>query len=523
MKFSSVSIPLFLAGSAAAASGTAASTGGSSTSASAASASSTDLPSLVSQLPRCALPCLESAAQSVNCQASDFTCLCAAQSKLLAALGPCIITSSCKPAEINTAKDVAPQICNAIKGAQPSQVSAAASVVTSAMGSKSTNAAAPARTAFPVAAAVTTLAMSTQMEVLAKQIADSVESLKRDNKSPEEEAQHRAVIAKSAHALAHLTKTPIEHLMDRFVIYTEDAALALFIQWKAFDVIPEEGTISYQELASKLDADVSLISMELLSSPHDTVEGILIPMFSFPSYFEKHGRKEPASRRHTPKAFADGQDGLTVWEIVNQDPAKKARMMAAMALFESSVPVVAGYSFDWVVAAAAESPRRALVVDVGGGRGHSLVAICERTPGLDIRRCVLEDLEPVLDAVREAADGPIRDAQLVALDFHREQPIKGACAYYMSRCLHDYGDDECVGMLARLADAMAADSRVLIKEQLLDDPPAPQSAASDINMLAIGGKERNLAGFESITSRAGLKIKEVVREGTFAILECVKA
>lgn len=112
--------------------------------------------------------------------------------------------------------------------------------------------------------------MSTQMEVLAKQIADSVESLKRDNKSPEEEAQHRAVIAKSAHALAHLTKTPIEHLMDRFVIYTEDAALALFIQWKAFDVIPEEGTISYQKLASKLDADVSLISMEILSSPHHT-------------------------------------------------------------------------------------------------------------------------------------------------------------------------------------------------------------------------------------------------------------
>lgn len=93
----------------------------------------------------------------------------------------------------------------------------------------------------------------------------------------------------------------------------------------------------------------------------------------------------------------------------------------------------------------------------------------------------------------------------------------------MSRCLHDYGDDECVGMLARLADAMAADSRVLIKEQLLDDPPAPQSAASDINMLAIGGKERNLAGFENIASRAGLKIKEVVREGTFAILECVRA
>lgn len=148
-------------------------------------------------------------------------------------------------------------------------------------------------------------------------------------------------------------------------------------------------------------------------------------MFSFPLYFEKHGRKEPASRRHTPKAFADGQDGLTVWEIVNQDPEKKARMMAAMALFESSVPVVAGYSFDWVVAEAAVSPSRALVVDVGGGRGHSLVAICERTPGLDIRRCVLEDLEPVLDAVREGADGPIRDAQLVALDFHREQPIKG--------------------------------------------------------------------------------------------------
>jgi cysteine sulfinate desulfinase/cysteine desulfurase-like protein len=40
-------------------------------------------------------------------------------------------------------------------------------------------------------------------------------------------------------------------------------ATRLFKKWKAFDLIPPagQGSISYEDLATKLDADTSLVSM----------------------------------------------------------------------------------------------------------------------------------------------------------------------------------------------------------------------------------------------------------------------
>ena len=55
-------------------------------------------------------------------------------------------------------------------------------------------------------------------------------------------------------------------------------------------------------------------------------------------------------------------------------------------------------------------------------------------------------------------------------------------------------------------DAMAPDSRLLIAEQMLADPPKPQATAIDLIMLNIGGKERTRAMFDSVITAAGLEV-----------------
>lgn len=60
----------------------------------AAAASTNDLPSMVSEIPQCALGCLNTAAQQINCNAADLTCLCSNSNAFIKAIGPCIVFSS---------------------------------------------------------------------------------------------------------------------------------------------------------------------------------------------------------------------------------------------------------------------------------------------------------------------------------------------------------------------------------------------------------------------------------------------
>jgi hypothetical protein len=271
-----------------------------------------------------------------------------------------------------------------------------------------------------------------------------------------------------------------------------------------------------------------------------------------PKYFDTFGLKEPTDRLNTAFVFARGGLGKTVWEVTNSDSESMETFMLAMDGMESNWPTLGSYSLDWIVPKVAEFPERPLVVDVGGGKGHCLKIMCNVTPGLPMSRCILEDLPAVLDGAKKMGDAQLSAAQFVPVDFHAEQPVKGeslyppsvhnssqhvfvmrayaltrpagALVYFMRRCLHDYGDKDCVEMLQHLADAMAADSKLLIVEQVMNNPPDALGAAADILMAAIGGKERTLENWQEVIGEAGLRIQGVFRNpGVGALLECIKA
>lgn len=246
-----------------------------------------------------------------------------------------------------------------------------------------------------------------------------------------------------------------------------------------------------------------------------------------PQYFEDHGRKTPHDRLNTIVACARGHPNEPVWGMFKNDPELMGHFTLVMTSFEATYPHLGSYKLDWLVDAIKEDTDkdRIAFVDVGGSKGHALKSIDAQVPGFPLdNRCVLEDLPEVLALAAAEDDALLTSVQKVVTDFHKSQPVAGARVYYIRRCLHDYSDDESVGILRHLAAAMAADSKLLIVDHVMDDPPSPQASSSDLFMACLGGKERTLHNFEAITAQAALKIVGVHRnEGTdAAVVECVK-
>lgn len=97
--------------------------------------------------------------------------------------------------------------------------------------------------------------------------------------------------------------------------------------------------------------------------------------------------------------------------------------------------------------------------------------------------------------------------------------------YWIRRILHDYSDDICVDILQHLAGVMAVDSKCLIVEQIMSSVPSPLTAYTDMAVMTIGGKDRNLEDYDRLAQRAGLKVVKLWSLATSAmgVIECVRA
>lgn len=81
-------------------------------------------------------------------------------------------------------------------------------------------------------------------------------------------------------------------------------------------------------------------------------------------------------------------------------------------------------------------------------------------------------------------------------------------------------------ILQILASAMLEDSRLLIMDDVMEDPPNRLAAMLDFTMLGFGGKERTLEDWTRVLGAAGLRIASISRgEGewkTLSVIECVR-
>ncbi|EFX00449.1 hydroxyindole O-methyltransferase [Grosmannia clavigera kw1407] len=167
------------------------------------------------------------------------------------------------------------------------------------------------------------------------------------------------------------------------------------------------------------------------------------------------------------------------------------------------------------------SPEAAFIVDIGGSLGHDIRELHRKNGSLP-GRLILQDLPVVIGQITDL------DSRIERMehDFHLEQPVKGARAYYMHSVLHDWPDEVCGKILGRIKEAMKPGySRLLVNENVI--PPVKASweaTALDIMMLTLlSSRERTEADWHHVLEDiGGLKITKIwtAANGVESIIEC---
>ncbi|KAG4432289.1 hypothetical protein IFR05_012237 [Cadophora sp. M221] len=106
---------------------------------------------------------------------------------------------------------------------------------------------------------------------------------------------------------------------------------------------------------------------------------------------------------------------------------------------------------------------RALVVDIGGSKGHDLEKFRLCHPDIPEGSLILQDLPGVVQDLR--VDKAI---SVQPYDFFTPEPVKGARVYFMHNVLHDWTDELVSKILENVVGAMEKRySRLLIHESLI--------------------------------------------------------
>lgn len=234
---------------------------------------------------------------------------------------------------------------------------------------------------------------------------------------------------------------------------SELVALRTCLHLKALDAIPFPGSATIDDIAKQTSASAALLERLLrmlvctgfLLSPSTNTYAhtkhsfayTLVPgpgMFfqlvydesflmidNFHLYLAEKGYKEPVDQKYSPYAWKSKQEGTPIWDIMAQHPDRFHAFQAGLAHGDASIPLLGFFDFGKLVN---KEPERPVLVDVGGGSGHSLAQILRAYSQFDPSDFVLQDLAPV---VKKVADSDVlsKKVRLMEHDFFTEQPVKG--------------------------------------------------------------------------------------------------
>ena len=221
---------------------------------------------------------------------------------------------------------------------------------------------------------------------------------------------------------------------------------------------------------------------------------------SRPYVREAWSRLEDAVRSGE-NAFALLHAGTSVWEWRAADAEESALFDAAMSGLSSAEAAALASAFNF--------GQFETVVDVGGGDGTLLDAILAAHPGV---RGILFDQPHIIEAAEKAGTGARSRRSAVGGSFFEAVPA-GCDAYVLSHILHDWGDSDCLRILAAIRAAAKADSRLLVAE-LVVGPPNEDAVSKlmDLHMLAVpGGQERTEDEWRELLAAGGFSVSAVHR------------
>jgi hypothetical protein len=198
--------------------------------------------------------------------------------------------------------------------------------------------------------------------------------------------------------------------------------------------------------------------------------------------------------------------------------ARIARDPEKSQIFDRAMQEIHGGETEFMVGGF-DFARFKTVMDVGGGNGSTLRGILAAQGHL---QGLLFDLPHVVDNARAHAGPPDVESriQFHPGDFFRE--ITGrADAIVMRHVLHDWSDEDCAKILSNAVSALEDGGSLLIVEKVITPGNDPGFVKLlDLNMMAIGGKERTEPQYRDLLATAGLRLHAVhTIEGPIDVVE----
>ncbi|MFI6402043.1 methyltransferase [Streptomyces sp. NPDC050548] len=150
-------------------------------------------------------------------------------------------------------------------------------------------------------------------------------------------------------------------------------------------------------------------------------------------------------------------------------------------------------------------PDSGVVADLGSGDGTLTIGLLSRFPGL--RAVVVEQPSVIEHTRRTLTEQGLADrCEFVAGDIRSSVP-RGADLYLLKSVIHNFGDDEALGILRTCRDALDTDARLLVVEHTWDTTDALRSAVRDMTMLVLfGSQDRDAKTYADLVERAGLTV-----------------
>ncbi|KAI9800584.1 MAG: hypothetical protein M1833_003242 [Piccolia ochrophora] len=392
-----------------------------------------------------------------------------------------------------------------------------------------------------------------QLDTVKREAEDLLEQLRAPNVDLTDRATRLDLLAK-AQGIYGLLEDPKEAMFRHFTNFSQIAALRTLMKMGVLEKIPREGCITAKELSAKMDTDEALTIrlMRMLTSTRVfaavkedeyahtrlslayldgfevdfyklMIEEALPVMMKLPEYLTSHDVANISDPKHNPFAWGFGREGKHYYEALLEFPERLALFNRAMSTQEKALPVQGMFPFA-SLETSGQNDDRPIIVDVGGGRGHSLIQIKDANPSWS-GRMILQDRQAVLDAV---PNEDLPGIEKMTIDFFQPQPVQNARAYYLRRIMHNWPDAECRKILQNIVPAMAPDSRVLIAEMVVPDNVESVDLTvywMDLTMLLMGGKERTEKDWSALLDSAGLKLLKIWRSsaGAQTVLEaCLK-
>jgi len=224
-----------------------------------------------------------------------------------------------------------------------------------------------------------------------------------------------------------------------------------------------------------------------------------------PEYFEQNGWKNPDDVYDGPFQFAMGTKSH-YFDFLASKPYYLQAFNTVMTISHRRRGQNWFDFFPVKEKLRVQNPTDAVLVDVGGSQGGDIIAFKEKYPNIP-GKLILQDLPIVIEAARNIPAG----IEAQGYDFFNEQPVKGAKAYYLRTVLHDWPDKQVLLILARVREAMAPDSLLLINETILPESNvALSSAQADLTMMvSFASLERTREQFETLLNDSGFELVKV--------------